>query len=142
MNRILLIDDDIDDAGLFSAALKKVAPLVSLQYFNEADKALQYLLEEKEGLPDIVFVDINMPKINGWELLVSIRGVPHLNHVPVVIYSTSSVDNEIIKAKTLGANGYISKPDNFPQLKRMLAVVLTQPVEQLAETLENVKKNW
>jgi CheY-like chemotaxis protein len=139
MNRILLIDDDIDDVGLFREALKRIAPSVSLQYFNEGEEALGNLLEEKNVLPDIIFLDINMPKVNGWEFLVSFREARHLKHVPVIIYSTSSENREIRKAKELGANGFITKPDSFTQLKEMLAAILAQPLEQLAETLESTK---
>jgi len=138
MNRILLIDDDIDDAGLFREALKRIAPSILFQYFNEGEEALRNLLEEKNVLPDIIFVDINMPKINGWEFLVGIRELRHLKQVPVIIYSTSSEEKEIRKAKQLGANGFITKPDSFTQLKEMLATILAQPVELLAKTLDGI----
>jgi len=136
MNRILLIDDDIDDAGLFREALKRIAPSILFQHFFEGAEALRHLMGEKDPLPDIIFVDINMPKINGWEFLVSFRAVRHLQHVPVIIYTTSSEDREIKKAKALGANGFISKPDSFTQLKETLAAILAQPTELLAKTLD------
>jgi len=128
MNRILLIDDDIDDAGLFREALKRIAPSILFQYFNAGEEALRNLLEEKSVLPDIIFVDINMPKISGWEFLTSFRAVRHLLHIPVIIYSTSSEEREIKKAKELGANGFITKPDSFSQLKEMLVSILAKPV--------------
>ena len=136
MDRILLIDDDIDDAGLFREALDRVAPSVSLQCFSEGEEALQSLMEEKNALPDIIFLDINMPKVNGWECLAKLRKAGRLKQVPVFIYSTSSEDREVKKAITLGANGLIRKPDDFTQLKQMLTSILAQPVGQLVETLQ------
>ncbi|HEY4148160.1 MAG TPA: response regulator, partial [Chitinophagaceae bacterium] len=69
MNSILLIDDDADEASLFGEALKRVAPSVLFRYINEGGAALKDLLNDAGSLPDIIFLDINMPKINGWHCL-------------------------------------------------------------------------
>ena len=71
MNSILLIDDDADEASLFGEALKRIAPSVSFRYINEGGAAIKDLLNEDVSLPDIIFLDINMPKINGWYCLIT-----------------------------------------------------------------------
>jgi len=138
MNRILLIDDDIDDAGLFREALKRVDPSVSLQYFCDGDEALRDMLEQKNHLPDIIFLDINMPKTNGWQYLTKFREEQFLKYVPVIMYTTSSEVSDLRKSEELGANGLVTKPDDFDQLKKILTSILAAPIEQLAKTLQNI----
>lgn len=135
-----MIDDDIDDVGLFKEALKRVAPSsVSFQYYNEGNEALVNLLDPAKPLPDIVFLDINMPKINGWQCLSRMRQEQRLKRLPVIIYSTSSEPREIKKAKELDASGFLTKPNDFDQLKKILASILASPPGQLADTLQKIK---
>src|SRR5882672_3999637 len=108
MKRFLLIDDDVDDAGLFREALKKVAPFVSLQHFDGGNGVVQSLVEQAAPLPDIIFLDINMPRVNGWQCLAGFKNEARLKDVPVIIYSTSSQAGEIEKARKLGAYGFIT----------------------------------
>ncbi|HEY4150931.1 MAG TPA: response regulator [Chitinophagaceae bacterium] len=140
MNSILLIDDDADEASLFGEALKRVAPSVSFRYINEGDAALKELLNDTDPLPDIIFLDINMPKINGWNCLSRFREAEHLKPVPVVMYSTSTQPREIKKAKDLGATGFITKPDDFSRLKEILSLVLNAEAGQLAGMLEDIRE--
>jgi CheY-like chemotaxis protein len=141
MNSILLIDDDADEASLFGEALKRIAPSVSFRYINEGGAAIEDLLNEGVSLPDIIFLDINMPKINGWYCLARFREAEHLKPVPVVMYSTSKQPREIKKAKDLGATGFITKPDDFTRLKEILSLVLSAEADQLARMLEDIRND-
>ena len=114
--RVLLIDDDRDDAEIFSDALKESGLSNGLDYFEDGLKALENLAN-KSTRPDVIFLDINMPSINGWECLREIKNLAGLQHIPIVMYSTSNLQSEGISAKDIGAAAFLTKPDNFRDLK-------------------------
>ena len=138
MNRILLIDDDFDDAGIFREALEEVDPGIVFQYFSDGAEAMQDLDRLEELLPDLIFLDINMPTISGWECLGEFKKKEPLNGVPVIIYTTSSQRQEVEKAKALGASAFITKPNDFKILKSVLAAIVSSPSGRLTETLRNI----
>ncbi|WP_347052197.1 response regulator [Flavobacterium olei] len=115
---VLQIDDDIDDCEFFMEALQAVsaADYTSLQNPVEA---LNKLIR-KEISPDVIFLDINMPIMSGFEFLVAIKQQDILNNIPVIIFSTSLFDEIKIKARNYGATGYISKPSDLNELKKIL----------------------
>ena len=124
MRSILLIDDDKDDAELFKEALEEVSPAVNFYYFNDARRALEELSGQSVPLPDIIFLDINMPVISGWECLTKFKKTKHLSAIPVVMYTTSSLARERQIAQDLGATGFITKPNDYNLLKELLAKTL------------------
>src|ERR1700733_14331234 len=109
MKRFLLIDDDVDDAGLFREALQNVAPMVSLVYLGSGKGAVQSVMDQGDPLPDIIFLDVNMPMVNGWQCLAGFKNEARLKNVPIVMYTTSAFTGEIERAMKLGANGFITK---------------------------------
>lgn len=133
--RILLIDDDIDDAGLFRDALEEV-DRHALFYHFDGDEAVSSLIEHRIPLPDLIFLDINMPSISGWQCLARFRASKELSQVPVLMYTTSAQSRERQMAKDLGASGFITKPSDFKVLKSILSQVTTRPLNELgaAET--------
>ncbi len=112
-NSIMIIDDDYDDREFFCEALGKIEPNSKCISFELAEFALTYLSDEQNTIPDYIFLDINMPKINGMECLRKIKNMKHLDAVPVIMYTTSSLTTDIENAKNLGASGFLTKPTVF-----------------------------
>jgi CheY-like chemotaxis protein len=140
MPTIYLIDDDMDDVELFREALQEVDPSITLQYANDGHEAVRDLTEQKHVLPDLVFLDISMPVFGGLQCLASFKKEEKLKHLPVIMYTTSSQEREVMTARELGASGFVTKPNDFKHLKRMLALILGTPVEQLPATLQQIGK--
>jgi CheY-like chemotaxis protein len=124
MKTILLIDDDEDDSDLFREAIGEVAPAINFLHFDDGKKAIRELVEQRTLTPDIIFLDINLPRISGWECLKQFKVENHLKAVPVIIYSTSSQPKEKETANQMGAAGFITKPDDYQELKSVLQKVL------------------
>ena len=120
----LLIDDDSDDRVLFREALQEVSPDTICATESDGRKALSNLFNLTTQLPDVIFVDINMPKISGWDCLTQIKSQEKTKDIPVFMYSTSSNDRDIEKASNCGAACLITKPEDFTELKRWLAEVI------------------
>jgi CheY-like chemotaxis protein len=116
---ILLIDDDIDDQEIFLAALKSVSTEVGFNSYQNAAEALTKLAT-KEVTPDIIFLDLNMPVMNGGEFLFAIKKHDSLKDIPVVVLSTSSHPETIRQTMALGAQQFITKPDRFSDLVQIL----------------------
>lgn len=116
---ILQIDDDCDDCELFMEALEEIS---SAQYTAIYDpvEALRKLMEA-EITPDVIFLDLNMPIMSGIEFLTEIKKQEKLKEIPIIIFSTSQLDHIINEAKDYGAQDFISKPNNFNDLKRILS---------------------
>lgn len=121
---ILLADDDDDDRLLFKEALREIAPpLIVTEALN--GEHLLKVLSGMPQLPDVLFLDLNMPFKNGIECLEEIRAHTLWNGVPVIIFSTSSHPGTIDRAFELGAQLYIRKPNDFKSLKRVIQHTLS-----------------
>ena len=126
MNKALvfLADDDPEDRLFFSAAItdfKEVS--VELMMFEDGVLLIDYL-NNCEILPDIIFLDLNMPRKSGMECLKEIRQNDRLKKISVAIYSTSSSEQDIEDTFVAGANVYIKKPNDFNMLKKVLSDVV------------------
>ncbi|MEO8770313.1 MAG: response regulator [Ferruginibacter sp.] len=124
---ILLIDDDSDDQEIFSNALKRSDKSVKCVFANDGIHALEKINAEKEFVPDFIFIDLNMPRMNGQECLVNIKKIDKLKNVPVYIYSTSMDPLTIAANKKLGANDFIVKPASMMELTAVLSKLLKRP---------------
>jgi len=140
LKHILLIDDDMDDIELFREALEEVNPSILLQFANDGYEAVKNLTERKDALPDLIFLDISMPTFSGLQCLASFKKDEQLKDLPVIMYTTSSQEREIRTARELGASAFVTKPNDFKVLKRLLALVLDTPVDQLTDVLYKVGK--
>ena len=118
-NNILQIDDDSDDCELFMEALESVSAAAYTAIYNPVE-ALRKLMQ-KEITPDVIFLDLNMPIMTGMEFLTEIKKEKELKEIPIIIFSTSQLDDIIREAKSNGAYDFISKPNNFNELKRILS---------------------
>ena len=138
MQRIYLIDDDMDDVELFRDALEEIDPSVSLEYANDGREAVRSLTERKDALPDLVFLDISLPVFSGLQCLATFKKDDQLRDLPVIMYSTSSQEREIKTARELGALAFITKPNDFRLLKRILTLILDTPVTGLPDALRKI----
>ena len=117
MPTTFLIDDDPDDQDFFSLAMKKVSSDMDCAFADDCPCAMEKL-KDSTFTPQLIFIDINMPKMNGVECLREIRQISRLRHVPAYMYSTS-VDNRIAEqCRQLGANGYLKKQISIAEAKR------------------------
>lgn len=121
---IALADDDSDDRLFFKEAIEKIAIRTKLSLFNDGQELMDYLLLPHVVLPEIVFLDLNMPKKNGMQCLKEIRQTDKIKHLCVAIYSTSSSEKDIEDTFVNGANIYINKPNNFNDLVKAIEKVL------------------
>ncbi|MEO6407077.1 MAG: response regulator [Ferruginibacter sp.] len=126
MKKILLIDDDLDDAELFKEALAEADSTAFLDYQDDGKKALRDLSENETALPHIIFLDINMPSISGWDCLKALKADNVLKKIPVIMYSTSSHKREMGIAADLGAADFIIKPHDYNELKEKLQEVISR----------------
>src|SRR5687768_17487610 len=115
---ILFIDDDTDDKDIFFEALNAINPEIECDSATNGREALEKL-ESGSYLPQYIFLDINMPIMDGKSFLVAIRNSHKLKHIPVVIYSTTEDKEEIKALRSLGAE-YLGKPTSFEVLKKSL----------------------
>lgn len=121
---VLLADDDLDDRFFFDKALKTVPFKTHLEMFDNGETLLSYLFNNLENLPDVIFLDHNMPKMNGFECLSEIKNDPKLRKLPVIMYSTYLHEDVADILYNKGAYYYIRKTD-FNALKEMLQYILT-----------------
>ena len=118
---ILIADDDEDDKLLFKEALSEQKDIFIEEFDTGA--GLYKKLLHMEQLPNLAFLDLNMPEMGGKACLLKIRENERLRSLPVVIYSTSSTEKDIEETYKLGASLYVIKPNTFSELKRTLTKV-------------------
>ena len=116
---ILLVEDNGDDEALMLRALKKNGIANEIIVARDGAEALEYLLgtgndgENKIELPELILLDLKLPKIDGLEVLRRLRADERTQYVPVVVLTTSSEQRDIVDSYDLGANSYVTKPVDF-----------------------------
>ena len=123
-----LIDDDEDDREIFGLAMAQVDHSIYCTFAADGIEGLSRLASDHSFVPDHIFIDMNMPRMNGLRCLEEIRKLSHLSEVPVYMYSTSSNDRSISETKALGATGFIVKPSSLADLIGILAGLVQKTV--------------
>jgi CheY-like chemotaxis protein len=143
MNKIfLLADDDPDDVDMFREALSKIDPSIIFYHSQDGMGVLDTLGDKNLKKPDIIFLDINMPVMNGWECLAKLKQSEAHREIPVVIYSTASHYREVEKAFDLGALCFFTKPTEFKRLilnLRTIADGLGKDMPSLIRHLDGIQ---
>lgn len=116
---IFYSDDDDDDQELFRDALGEVDDQISLITADDGDELLN-LLKAPPPYPNIIFLDLNMPRVNGYQVLERMRQDETMKNYPVVIFSTSSNTEAVEKTRKMGANLFVPKPRNYDAMKRAI----------------------
>lgn len=136
---VMMVDDDADDRFLFDEALTIVDPEINLITASDGNQAIQ-LLSSESLFSDIIFLDISMPVIDGWDCLIYIKSKVQLKHIPIIMYSTSESKRDIDKAYELGALCYCTKPDTFKDLVEMLKLIVENIGPGLLQALSECKE--
>lgn len=120
----LIVDDDMDDQELFIEAVKEVDSSIKCLAASNCEEALNMLKTGRISLPDVIFLDLNMPRLNGKQCLAELKKESGLKHIPVIIYSTSSEKRDIEETSRLGAAYFLTKPNKFEELCRAMSFVI------------------
>ncbi len=127
--RILLVEDSVGDAHLVIKALKECSVPTSLTVVSDGLQAMEYLRRQGPHggipLPDLVLLDLNLPKMDGREVLIAIKADQTLQHIPVVIFTSSAADHEVLLAYRYGASCYLVKPLDLKNYFALLQDLVT-----------------
>ena len=137
--QVLMVDDDMDDQLLFQRALKKIDLSLICETAEDGAEALIKL--EIPPPPDVIFLDLNMPVMNGFECLSVLKKEEKYKNIPIIIYSTANDAGTIEKAREMGANAFFSKPADFSLLSAKLKNLLysiSDPNTQFPSTFDFV----
>lgn len=137
---IFLADDDEDDRLFFEEALKEVCDDAVLTVAENGDELMEILYRPPVPMPDVIFLDLNMPKKNGFECLAEIKKNGTLKDLPIIIFTTSLQEESIKKVYSQGANYYVRKPTDFRQLKLIVEKLLA--IDWLKEALQPEKERF
>ena len=124
MNKIFLIDDDVDDQFFFKEVIESISPTLHCDTAPNGKIALDKL-KASASLPHIIFLDLNMPVMNGFDFLSQIKKENPLSKIPVCIFTTSNVPRDKELAKELGAQFFLTKPTDFQTLQKKLQQILS-----------------
>lgn len=128
---ILLADDDMDDRNLFSKALELIPLATNFITVSDGEELMTYLSENTDSLPHVLFLDINMPRKNGFECLIEIKKNDKTKDLPVVMFSTSDSKDNINVLFNNGANIYVKKPSSFSELVQVINHALPIATENI-----------
>lgn len=128
---ILMAEDDVEDQVLVRKAFTAARVINHLTFVNDGEELMQYLRGEgpfaSAVRPDILLLDLNMPRKDGREVMNEMKHDPRLSHIPIVVLTTSDADEDIMRSYQLGASSYIQKPVTFGKL---------------VEVVETLKEYW
>jgi CheY-like chemotaxis protein len=122
-NPILLIEDDQVDAMIVKRTLKKIEVTNRLDIARDGEEALEFLRDPKHERPAIILLDLNMPRMNGFEFLHVIKQEEVLKRIPVVVLTSSSEDKDKMDSFNLGVAGYMIKPIDFDQFVDVMRTI-------------------
>ncbi|WP_373523471.1 response regulator [Aquiflexum sp.] len=132
---IVLAEDDEDDRLFFEEAITQLGLNTEIKFVANGDELMKYLNNHETSFPDLIFLDLNMPRKGGIQCLAEIRAHKKLTGLSIAIYSTSSSDEDIENCFVGGANVYINKPNNIESLKSVLLKVITTNHQYTNSTL-------
>jgi CheY-like chemotaxis protein len=122
---LLLCDDDLDDCYFFKEAIDGLSQSANFTAVHNGDQLMQLLINETNELPHVLFLDFNMPRKNGFECLIEIKGNKKLDKLPVIIFTTSLDQEAVNQLYKNGAHYFIHKPAEFKQIQKLVQNALT-----------------
>ncbi len=144
---ILLADDDTDDCIFFKEAIVEMIPSSNFKAVNDGEQLMQLLNNETYQLPHILFLDLNMPRKNGFECLAEIKQNSILKNLPVVVFSTSFEQEVVNQLYESGAQYFIRKPSEFSLFKKiilhtLLLIMKNTPLLPGGDVLQPAKEQF
>lgn len=136
LKTLYLIDDDMDDLDFFCEAVQQVDSSIICFKSSDSEYALRSFQQGEIPLPDLIFLDLNMPLIDGRTFLCEIKKIDEYASIPVIIYSTSAHPKDIDDTRKLGAAGFITKPFSQEVLVNQLQILLRQHSHHLTRSVE------
>jgi two-component system response regulator len=112
---ILLVEDNEDDVDLTLRAFKKASVTAKVEVVRDGVEALEFLFGASASLPDLVLLDLNLPRVDGFEVLRRIRADERTRLLPVVILTSSNEEADLVRGYTGGANSYVRKPVDYAE---------------------------
>ncbi|RZJ53159.1 MAG: response regulator [Flavobacterium sp.] len=137
---ILLADDDLDDTEMFCEALEDINENIICHCAANGNEALK-ILEELDKNPELIFLDVNMPVMSGWECLKALKKDKRFKDIPVIMISTSSHKKDMDIAADLGSMCYFVKPNHFNDLKHVLSSIALNLGPNLKDALMKLQTN-
>jgi len=119
----MIIDDDSDDSELFCETVHDIHPDIQCISMISCPDALNFLKKSMQ-LPDLIFLDLNMPRMNGKQCLEELKKNDRLREIPVIIYTTSKIQDDVLETKRLGAFDFITKPFRTTDIRKAILKVL------------------
>ena len=123
INTIMIIDDDTDDSELFCESIYEISPAIHCLTADNGQAGL-LLLKKTTPLPDVIFIDLNMPRMNGKQCLAAIKQHDLLREIPVIIYTTFKIQDDVNEVMQLGAFDFITKPFRHADIKKTILKIL------------------
>jgi CheY-like chemotaxis protein len=125
--QLLLVEDDPGDVVMTQEALEGSKLLHSLHTVSNGEEALAYLRQEQpfesEDRPDLILLDLNLPRLDGHEVLSIVKSDPDLRRIPIVVLTTSEAEEDILRSYDLHANAYVTKPVGFESFMSVIQQV-------------------
>lgn len=126
---VLIVDDDVEDQELLMEAIKEVDESVNCLCAKNGEEALELLHTFLHKLPQLIFLDLNMPRMNGKMLLSKLKQLEALKEIPIVIYTTSKSPTDMDETQKLGAMQFVTKPTSFEAIVQMAEKILNVKVK-------------
>lgn len=120
---VLLVEDNEDDIDLTREAFSEARVKLNLHVAQDGIEALKFLRDSENPTPDLILLDLNMPRKDGRETLAELKADPHLKRIPVIILTTSDADADVLSAYDQNANSYIVKPVDFDQFLKVMHIL-------------------
>ncbi len=121
---LILADDDPDDRLLTREAFEEAGYQGAFQFVEDGRQLLEYLDSSRKSLPGVILLDLNMPRMSGYEALTELKTDQALRRIPIIVLTTSSADEDVLRSYDLGVNSFITKPSSFQELTEVAKRVI------------------
>jgi CheY-like chemotaxis protein len=130
--KILMIDDDQDDVDVFSSFIETLDKTANIERAGDGQQGIEKLLSDDSKV-DLILLDLNMPKYNGFYFLEMSKTHKIITSIPIIIFTTSSSDYDVHRSKSLGASHFITKPVDYPTMKEVVGAILTNNFSRISD---------
>lgn len=120
---VLLAEDDSDDRLLLKRAFRRETPDSRVLTFEHGEALIDYLVATPELQPDLILLDLNMPRMNGYETLEVLKREPEWRRIPVIIMTTSDRTADVMRSYGIGANAFVTKPPDYNEMTRAVSAL-------------------